>query len=41
MLRAKEKGYIKHVKPVLEEMVAKGRWYSEAVCRAFLTQAGE
>ncbi|WP_295434933.1 DUF3368 domain-containing protein [uncultured Thiodictyon sp.] len=41
LLRAKEKGYIKHVKPVLEEMVAKGRWYSEAVCRAFLTQAGE
>jgi len=41
LLRAKEKGYIERVKPLLDEMVEKGRWYSRAVCRSFLDKAGE
>ena len=41
LLRAKEKGIITHVKPLLDEMVIRGRWYSPAVCRAMLIQAGE
>ncbi|MFM8333047.1 MAG: DUF3368 domain-containing protein [Candidatus Methylumidiphilus sp.] len=41
LLKAKEKGHISQVKPLLEEMVAKGRWYSAAVCHAFLAKAGE
>lgn len=41
LLRAKEKGYVTELKPLLDDMIAKGRWYSQAVYRAFLTQAGE
>lgn len=41
LLRAKEKGFIAQIKPILEEMVIRGRWYSPAVCKAMLTQAGE
>ena len=41
LLRAKERGDIPQVKPLLDEMIAKGRWYSAAVYRAFLQQAGE
>jgi uncharacterized protein len=41
LLRAKEKGYVEQVKPLMEELVAKGRWYSDAVCRSFLNEAGE
>jgi predicted nucleic acid-binding protein len=41
LLRAKEKGYIQQVKPLMEDLVAKGRWYSDAVCRSFLNKAGE
>jgi len=41
LLRAKEKGDIEQVKPLMEELVAKGRWYSDAVCRSFLDKAGE
>ncbi len=41
LLKAKEKGYLSHVKPLLEEMVANGRWYSVSVCHAFLAKAGE
>lgn len=38
---AKEKQLIKSVKPLLDEMIKKGRWYSEAVYRQFLKQIGE
>ncbi|MEA3643182.1 MAG: DUF3368 domain-containing protein [Lamprobacter sp.] len=41
LLRAKEKGLITQIKPILEEMVTRGRWYSPAVCRAVLLQSGE
>lgn len=41
LLRAKERGYVDQVKPLLDGMVARGRWYSSAVCRAVLQQAGE
>lgn len=41
LLRAKERGYIPEVKPMLDAMIAKGRWYSTYVYRAFLQQAGE
>lgn len=41
LLRAKEKGHVERVKPLLDEMVEKGRWYSGAVCRSFLDKAGE
>jgi uncharacterized protein len=41
LLRAKESGYIEQVKPLMEDLVAKGRWYSDAVCRSFLDKAGE
>jgi len=38
---AKEKQLIKNVKPLLDEMIKKGRWYSEAVYTQFLKQIGE
>ncbi len=41
LLRAKQKGYVTQIKPILEEMVGRGRWYSPAVCRAMLLQADE
>lgn len=41
LLKAKEKGYITQVKPLLDEMIDKGRWYSNAVYRSFLAKAGE
>lgn len=41
LLRAKERGYIERVKPLMDDMITKGRWYSSAVYRAFLNQAGE
>ncbi len=41
LLRAKEKGHITTIKPLLDEMIAKGRWYSNQVYQTFLTQAGE
>lgn len=41
LLRAKERGYIPEVKPMLDAMIAKGRWYTAQVYRAFLQQAGE
>ena len=41
LLRAKEKGYIGQVKPLLDVLMAKGRWYSSTVYHAFLNQAGE
>ena len=41
LLLAKEKGYIKNVKDLLDEMIAKGRWYSPKVRNYFLSQIGE
>lgn len=41
LLRAKEKGYITAIKPILEAMMTRGRWYSASVCRTLLEQAGE
>ena len=36
LLRAKEKGIIGEIKPILDEMISKGRWYSKRVYRNFL-----
>lgn len=41
LLRAKELGYIEQVKPLIDAMIARGRWYSEDVRRALLERAGE
>lgn len=41
LLKAKEQGEIVAIKPLLDEMIAKGRWYSTAVYRTFLTRIGE
>ncbi len=41
LLRAKEKGLVLQLKPLLDEMIEKGRWYSDSVYRIFLRQAGE
>lgn len=41
LLKSKEKGYITEIKPLLDDMIAKGRWYSKNVYQAVLTQAGE
>jgi len=38
---AKEKQLIIKVKPLLDEMIQKGRWYSDAVYTQFLKQIGE
>ncbi len=38
---AKEKQLIKKVKPLLDEMIEKGRWYSNAVYSQFLKQIDE
>lgn len=36
LLKEKEQGLILQLKPVLDEMIKKGRWYSDAVYRNFL-----
>jgi len=41
LLKAKQKGYITEVKPLMDEMIIKGRWYSNQVYQTFLNQAGE
>lgn len=41
LLRAKEKNIITEVKPCIDEMIIKGRWYSNRVYEAFLKRAGE
>jgi uncharacterized protein len=38
---AKEKKIISAVKPLIEEMVQKGRWYSKAILDKFLRDIGE
>lgn len=41
LLLAKEKGLITKCQPIVEEMILKGRWYSERVYKLFLEKAGE
>jgi hypothetical protein len=41
LLKAKESGIIGQVKPLLDEMIAKGRWYSQNVYENFLKKIGE
>lgn len=41
LLRAKQKGHITYIKPLLDDMIARGRWYSTAVYQTVLKQAGE
>ncbi|MCK5719671.1 MAG: DUF3368 domain-containing protein [Thiomargarita sp.] len=41
LLKAKQKGIIKEIKPLLDEMILKGRWYSKTVYQTFLKRVGE
>lgn len=41
LLLAKENGFIQNSKDLLDEMIAKGRWYSPKVRNYFLSQIGE
>jgi predicted nucleic acid-binding protein len=41
LLMAKKRGMIKEVKPVLDQMIQKGRWYSKYVYDYFLKSIGE
>jgi predicted nucleic acid-binding protein len=41
LLMAKEQGIIKSVKPLLDDMIQKGRWYSKSVYENFLKQTNE
>ena len=41
LLIAKEKGIIQNVKPLLDKMLQKGRWYSEKTYKRFLEKIGE
>ncbi len=41
LLMAKQQGLIESVKPLLDEMIQKGRWYSHTVYNHFLKQIGE
>ena len=41
LLKAKEENLISEVKPLIEEMISKGRWYSKRVYYSFLKKAGE
>ncbi|MFV9690725.1 MAG: DUF3368 domain-containing protein [Desulfobacteria bacterium] len=41
LLMAKEHGLISTVKPLLDEMIRKGRWYSQFVCKDFLRKTEE
>lgn len=41
LLKAKEKGLVTELKPLMNKMIEKGRWYSDSVYRHFLKQAGE
>ena len=36
-----EKNIISEIKPLLDEMIIKGRWYSTSVHQTFLERAGE
>ncbi|MCP4404746.1 MAG: DUF3368 domain-containing protein [bacterium] len=41
LLLAKQQGYLSSVRPILDEMIQKGRWYSQSVYHTFLRQIGE
>ena len=41
LLKAKEKGVIPAIKPLLDEMIAKGRWYSKNVYETCLRKCNE
>ena len=41
LLKARELGIIKSIKPLLDDMLSKGRWYSEHVYKTFLGEIGE
>ncbi len=41
LLKAKEDKIITEVKPLIEEMIVKGRWYSNHVYQSFLSKANE
>jgi predicted nucleic acid-binding protein len=41
LLKAKEKGIIGEIKPLLDEMISKGRWYSRRVYMDFLKRINE
>ena len=41
LLMAKQQGLILSVRPLLDEMIQKGRWYSQSVYHSFLRQIGE
>lgn len=41
LLKAKEDNIVTEVKPLIEEMILKGRWYSNRVYHSFLARAGE
>ncbi len=41
LLKAKKIGILSEIKPVLDEMISKGRWYSEKVYKTILRKAGE
>lgn len=41
LLKAKDSGVIKEVRPLLDEMISKGRWYSQKVYENFLKRCGE
>ena len=41
LLKAKEINVITEVKPLLDEMISKGRWYSNHVYFSFLKKANE
>ncbi len=41
LLKAKERHLVSEVKPLMDEMILKGRWYSRHVYDAFLKKAGE
>jgi len=41
LLKAKELGLVSSVKPLIDEMILRKRWYSRHVYHAFLKKAGE
>lgn len=41
LLMAKNSGLIQEIKPILDEMIQKGRWYSQKVYDYFLSSIGE
>lgn len=41
LLKAKDDKIITEVKPLIEEMIVKGRWYSNGVYQSFLSKANE